>query len=121
MIYPEHQFCRDGGMTAAMMVAILAKSDKKLSEMVEGLPKFHTIKEKIKTTNPGQLMAQLENAYAGWQVDRTDGLKLVNGTTWALIRPSGTEPLVRIMVESQEQASAVAFFKELMGKISPVS
>jgi phosphomannomutase / phosphoglucomutase len=121
LIYPDHQFCRDGGMTAAMMVAILAGSDKKLSEMVDSLPKFHTIKEKIKTSKAVELMAHIEKSYAGWEVDRTDGLKLVNGTTWALIRPSGTEPLVRVMVESPEKTKATAFFDELMGKIKAVS
>ncbi|HTY15116.1 MAG TPA: phosphoglucosamine mutase [Methanoregulaceae archaeon] len=121
LIYPDHQFCRDGGMTAAMMVAILAGSDKKLSEMVDNLPKFHTIKEKIKTSKAGEMMAQIERSYTGWEVDRTDGLKLVNGTTWALIRPSGTEPLVRVMVESPEKMKAIAFFDELMSKIKAVS
>jgi len=121
LIYPDHQFCRDGGMTAAMMVAILAGSGMKLSEMVDKLPKFHTIKEKIKTSKAGELMAQIEKSYAGWEVDRTDGLKLVNGTTWALIRPSGTEPLVRVMVESPEKTRAIAFFNELMEKISAVA
>ncbi|HVP94760.1 MAG TPA: phosphoglucosamine mutase [Methanoregulaceae archaeon] len=121
LIYPDHQFCRDGGMTAAMMVTILAGSGKKLSEMVECLPKFHTIKEKIRTTRARELMGQLEKSCAGYRIDRTDGLKIVKGTTWALVRPSGTEPLVRITVESPEKDSATAFFNELMGTITPAS
>jgi len=46
LIFPDHQFCRDGGMTAAMMVAILASHGQKLSILLEQLPKRHMIKPK---------------------------------------------------------------------------
>ena len=47
LIFPDHQFCRDGGMTAAMMVSLLASSKKKLSELARQLPERHIIKDKI--------------------------------------------------------------------------
>jgi phosphomannomutase / phosphoglucomutase len=120
LIYPEHQFCRDGGMTAAMMVAILAESKKTLSELVEGLPRFYTLKEKIKTGKAIPVVSHLAMVYREYQTDRVDGLKITKGDTWALVRPSGTEPLVRVMVESTALASAETFFREIMDHISSV-
>ena len=54
LIFPNHQFCRDGGMSAAMMVFILASTGKKLSELVKQLPKRHIIKDKISTPHRGK-------------------------------------------------------------------
>ena len=47
LIFPKHQFCRDGGMTAAIMVSILSSEKIPLSLLVKELPEHHMIKEKI--------------------------------------------------------------------------
>jgi phosphomannomutase/phosphoglucomutase len=118
LIYPGHQLCRDGGMTAAMMVALLAGEKKTLSALVDALPRFTMIKDKIKTANPGAIMARLEEAYAGESLDRTDGIRINRRDSWALVRPSGTEPLVRVMVESEDEVLARSFHQEIMGYIN---
>jgi phosphomannomutase/phosphoglucomutase len=120
LIYPDHQFCRDGGMTAAIMVAILAGSGVPLSRLVERLPGFHTIKEKIRTSQAENIISHLSEVYKHYQTDRVDGLKITKGDAWALIRPSGTEPLVRVMAESASVPSAESFFKEVMAEVSSV-
>jgi len=119
LIFPNHQFCRDGGMTATIMVAILARSGLPLSQLIDQLPVFHMIKEKIHATHPEHLIEQLAESCKGYHIDRTDGLRITKGNTWALVRPSGTEPLVRVMVESAAADSARQFYQELIGYISP--
>jgi phosphomannomutase/phosphoglucomutase len=121
LIFPDHQFCRDGGMTATVMVAILAQSGLPLSKLIDQLPVFHMIKEKIQTENPDHLIEHLAESCKGYKIDRTDGLRITKGDAWALVRPSGTEPLVRVMVESAVIDSARQFHKELMSYISAVS
>jgi len=118
LIFPDHQFCRDGGMTAAMMVAILASSHKPLSSLVHGLPRRIMKKEKISTPDGLQVIRQLSKKYSHEQVDRTDGLKIRIGNTWALVRASGTEPLIRIMVDAEDVTQADEFFAELKGHVS---
>lgn len=113
LIFPDHQFCRDGGMTAASMVFILATAKKRLSEIVRQLPKRYMIKEKVKTTRAQKIMATLKHSFAHDQIDHTDGLKIIRGPSWALIRASGTEPLIRIIVESENRNAAKKFFKEI--------
>ncbi len=119
LIFPNHQFCRDGGMTATIMVAILAQSELPLSKLIDQLPVFHMIKEKIRISNPEQLIEQLAESCKGYPIDRTDGLRITKGNAWALVRPSGTEPLIRVMVESAVPDSARQFYQELMGYIMP--
>jgi phosphomannomutase/phosphoglucomutase len=113
LIYPGHQFCRDGAMTAAMVVAIVAGSGKPLSELADSLPRYHMIKEKIRTGNAHALVAGLVQKYAGEKPDLTDGVRLNRDEAWALVRPSGTEPLVRVTVEAREERDAVALLGEI--------
>ena len=45
-------------------------------------------------------------------IDRTDGLKIKRQNTWALIRASGTEPLIRIMVDADDSQRGLPFFRK---------
>jgi phosphomannomutase/phosphoglucomutase len=105
-------------MTAAVMVAILASANKPLSSLICALPERHMIKEKIQTPYGIQVIEQLSKKYAHEQIDQTDGLKIRRGNSWALVRASGTEPLIRIMVDAEDSRKGSEFFKELNGYVS---
>ena len=113
LIYPGHQFCRDGAMTAAKMVSLLSLSEKPLSEMADSLPRYHMIKEKIRTGDVRALVSCLVERYRAEKPDLTDGMRLNRDSSWALVRASGTEPLVRITVESRKKKEA----EDLLGEI----
>lgn len=113
LIFPDHQFCRDGGMTAAMMVSLLASTGKTLSELIRQLPHRTIIKEKIETNKGSVLLDSLRNVYSGYKIDETDGIKIYKGGSWALIRSSGTEPIVRIIIDAENQNDATDFCYEI--------
>jgi len=113
LLYPDHQYCRDGAMTAAIMVSILSDSKSRLSELVRSLPDYYIINEKFSTANGEKIMDLLEARYSEEELDFTDGIKITLGRTWGLIRPSGTEPLIRLIVESDEEKCAKNLFEEL--------
>jgi phosphomannomutase/phosphoglucomutase len=117
LIYPEHQFCRDGAMTAAKMVSIVSLSGKLLSELADSLPRYHMIKEKIRTGIARTLVEDLVQRYAEEKPDLTDGMRLNRDDSWALVRPSGTEPLVRITVESRKEREARDLLEEIQDAI----
>jgi phosphomannomutase/phosphoglucomutase len=117
LIFPTHQFCRDGGMTAAMMVAILKESGKNLSENVNQLPIRHLIKDKISTTCGMKILETLKAEYAQEKTDQTDGLKLFRGDSWGLIRASGTEPIIRIIIDADSDENGTALYQELQSKV----
>ncbi len=103
LIYPGHQFCRDGALTAAKMISLVAESGDSLSGMAGSLPRYHMIKEKIRVGDARALVAGLVGRYAAERPDLTDGMRLNRDESWVLVRPSGTEPLVRITVESRRR------------------
>ncbi len=117
LIFPEIQYCRDGGMAAAKMAEIIAKSGKKLSEMVADLPQWHMVQAKTKC--PNELKALVMNEYAKAAkrlkpeaVDTQDGTKLYFEDGWVMARPSGTEPIYRIYAESKDAAVAERLLSE---------
>ncbi|HOX34899.1 MAG TPA: phosphoglucosamine mutase [Methanoregulaceae archaeon] len=112
-IFPSHQFCRDGGMTAAMMVAILAAEGRPLSALVAGLPRRVMIKGKIATADPGAILAEIAGRFPDDTIDRLDGLKILRGTAWVLVRASGTEPLIRIIADADTGEEASALYNEV--------
>ena len=113
LIFPDHQFCRDGGMTAAMMVSLLSSTGQSLSALADELPAMILIKEKIRSPRARDAVAALEKAFSGEDLDRTDGIRLNRDDAWALVRPSGTEPLLRILVEAEDRGRAEALHREI--------
>jgi phosphomannomutase/phosphoglucomutase len=102
-------------MTAAMMVAVLAShKGRKLSDIVDELPAYHLVKEKYHAADPAALVRTVEEAFAGETIEKIDGVKIVRENAWALVRASGTEPMIRIMIEAKDPAVADAMYREIM-------
>ncbi|MGV8110268.1 phosphoglucosamine mutase [Methanospirillum sp.] len=118
LIYPDHQFCRDGGMTAAMMVTLLTSKKQPLSSLVDALPPSIMLKHKFHTGNAEKILAAVQEKFSSDSLNLVDGIRIDRKDAWALIRPSGTEPLVRLYVESPEQVTAKAFEQEILSCIS---
>jgi phosphomannomutase/phosphoglucomutase len=121
LIFPDHQFCRDGGMTAAMMVFILASTGQQLSTLINTLPKRSMIKDKISTSLGTQVLESLKRIYSQDSLDLTDGIKIFREDSWALVRASGTEPIIRIIIDAACDNHGQVFYKELMDHISKIT
>jgi phosphomannomutase/phosphoglucomutase len=118
LIYPDHQFCRDGGMTAAMIVSILAITGKKLSELIDQLPQRIIFKDKITTPDGNRIIDFIKTRYPRDLLDETDGVKIHMHNSWILVRASGTEPIVRIIIDSDTQEEAYELQREINNHIS---
>jgi phosphomannomutase/phosphoglucomutase len=78
------------------------------------------IKSKVRCKEGQNIIGKLGQAFRKDLTDHTDGLKISRGPMWALIRASGTEPLIRIIVESDDAITADSLYHELMGVISKI-
>ena len=108
VFYGPHQPVRDGAMTAALMLEILAKSGKTLSQLVQELPKYSIIKERVEVPNERKqhvLQGILEET-RDYKRLTMDGVKVLFDDASLLIRPSGTEAIYRVFAEAKEEKRA---------------
>ena len=115
-MYGKHNQVRDGCMTLALMLDFLAQSSKSLEGETLSLPISFTTKDKLSCSHHDakKLILQLQKEYPN--SDTTDGIKIQIGPqSWVMIRPSGTEPIIRIYAEAENQQkldSLMSEFKE---------
>jgi len=105
-MYPPHQYVRDGAMSTALMLEYLAMSNRKLSEAHKEIPTRYVVKAKIPLTNRSKLpdlIDTLKSMYSTHRVIDVDGVKIITDSYWFLVRPSGTEPLIRVFVEGSDE------------------
>lgn len=107
LIFPRHQYCRDGAMTVAKMLEIVSREGP-LSRLVDLIPSYSQDKRKLVCPDDRKerVLEALVNYYASQRVDATDGVKICYDDGWTLVRPSGTEPLFRIYSEARSPEEA---------------
>jgi phosphomannomutase/phosphoglucomutase len=121
IVFPEHQYCRDGGMTIAFVLNILAKSGKKLSELIDELPKYYIIKDSIKTQKKNEVEIRFKEELSGIngveKIVDIDGLRVYLKDGNFLVRKSGTEDIIRIFAESQSRDRVPEIFGEVKRRV----
>jgi phosphomannomutase / phosphoglucomutase len=112
LVFPAHQLARDGAMTAAAVLDLLARRNASLADVLRDLPRYSLVKEKVAC--PVELrekvVARLAETLSkdSERVVTLDGVKAYREGGWVLLRPSGTEPLFRVFAESKDPAQARA-------------
>ncbi|MEM1772651.1 MAG: phosphoglucosamine mutase [Desulfurococcaceae archaeon] len=114
-MYPPHQFVRDGGMTTALLLEYLATEARSISDLYSELPRYFTIKTKYKMSRDKAsiIVEKVKEEFRNERLITIDGVKAVSRDYWVLVRPSGTEPLLRVMIEAKDEAVA----KQLLERI----
>jgi phosphomannomutase len=105
---PEINPARDGLVALACLVQIVSDARLPLSEIARTLPGYSMVKDKVtvpRTAWP-RLRAQLRREFPTGLSDHTDGLKLIGRDHWLHVRPSNTEPIVRLIAEASEASVA---------------
>jgi len=104
VILPSLHLTRDAPVGAALILQHLLDTGLSLREAVHRWPGYHIVK--VKVAFPRERLesaySELEGRAAGGEVDRSDGLRLTWGgrREWLHVRPSGTEPVVRLIAEA---------------------
>lgn len=125
VIIPDIQYGRDGIAALALMLEFLATSGQTSAELAHSLPHYHIIKTTVDFPKErmGTLLAWLKSKEKTARVDERDGMKFEwpregDPTSWAHIRPSGTEPFVRIICEAQTETEARRIEKTMRDEIA---
>jgi phosphomannomutase len=111
VILSEVHLGRDAPVGAALLLQLLLEDKQPLSQIVSELPKYVIVKDKLDRPNAdlGRVYEALRSAMPDAEADTQDGLRLSWEDRWVHVRPSGTEPIVRVIAEapSREDADAL--------------
>ncbi|MDH3617184.1 MAG: phosphoglucosamine mutase [Nitrosopumilus sp.] len=116
-MFGPHNQVRDGCMTLGLMLDLLASAEASLSQKTDVLPTSFTTKDKIHCSSEDakKLIEFLKTEFP--DSDTTDGIKITNTQkNWVMIRPSGTEPIIRIYGEAETQENLDSLMSEYLQK-----
>ena len=120
VIVPDVHYTRDAPAGMAVILGLLAEDGRKVSEIVEEIPHYYFAKGKVEipADKLDPVMENADKVYADFEKDTQDGLKIIGEKFWIHIRKSGTEPIIRVYVESETQEKSDNICKEAIAKIT---
>jgi phosphomannomutase len=110
VILPDLHLGRDAPLAAALILALLADGDERLTQLVSRYPRYAIVKDKLDRPSVAldAVYDALRASFPGAEVDTQDGLRLSWHDRWVHVRPSGTEPIVRVIAEAPSVEDARA-------------
>ena len=115
IIFLEHATTGDGQLTALQFLSILAQSGKKVSELASAITHYPQVLRNVRVQTNDEKTAILESAEMKAAVRAAEGELGQEGRV--LVRASGTEPLIRVMVEAGSESDAERVTDALVKKV----
>ena len=114
VILPELHLGRDAPLGVAILLQLLLEEERPLSQIVADYPRYSIVKEKLDRPSASldSVYAALRSTFATASADTQDGLRLAWDDAWVHVRPSGTEPVVRVIAEAPSEARAQAIIAQ---------
>ncbi len=119
-IFPEVHLCPDGPLAACKVLELLEWSRRPLSSLVDELPDTYLLRASITCLNEkkDQVISTISSLIEEWSdidtLNRLDGIWVsFQDSSWVLVRPSGTEPVIRVTVEALSAKRAKFLLKDI--------
>ena len=113
VMYPALHVGRDAPVAGALLLALLARERATVSELVGRAPRYTIVKAKVpRGARLEQVYEGLRKRFGDAKVDTRDGLRLAWPDRWLHVRPSGTEPVIRLIAEAPTSADAQRLIEE---------
>ena len=118
VIVPEVCFVRDSLSAMALVLELLATERRPISDIVEGLPRYAMIKRKWDLSKVGgveavpEILSRVAAHWSSARIDDADGVRIDVDRAWVHVRPSNTEPIIRLIAEAPTAAEVEAIADE---------
>ena len=117
VIYPTINTVRDSFTGLSLVLELLAERNQTVSQCITTLPKYFIKKDKwsIIGKNLNEIYSKLKLNFKDVKIDEQDGLHLnFPNSSWIHLRPSNTEPIIRLLGEAKNESSIEALFSDVM-------
>jgi len=113
VMFPQAHTGRDAPVGLALILHLLATTKLTVSGLVEAAPRYSIVKAKVpRRDDLAPIYQRLQSRFADATADSRDGLRLAWPGRWVHLRPSGTEPVIRIIAEAATVEDAEALVSE---------
>ena len=120
IIVPDFHYGRDALIGIALLLTQLAQSGKSLKQLRNSYPDYFISKNKIEMNQGidlGGIFEKLKIKYKSNPLNTIDGLRIEFDNDWVHLRASNTEPIIRIIAESNFETTANNIATKLMKDI----
>ncbi|MBU0707411.1 phosphomannomutase/phosphoglucomutase [Patescibacteria group bacterium] len=101
--FRDNYYADSGLIALVVLLAIISRSGKKLSEVVDDLNIYQREEKYFETDKIEEALSTVKKEYSDGQQDSVDGLTVQYQDWWFNLRPSNTEPLLRLTIESGDE------------------
>jgi phosphomannomutase len=123
VIYPELHYGRDALVGIALFLSYLAKFDKSASFLRSTYPNYYASKNKVELTpdlDVDLVLEKISRKYSNNPINKMDGIRIDFEDEWVHLRRSNTEPIIRIISESDSQSKSDLLSKKLISDIKEI-
>ncbi len=109
VILPAVCWIRDSLSAMALVLELMVAARRPLSALVDEMPRYEMIKDKLDLPeghDAADAARRVARHFAGENVNTTDGVRVDLDNGWVHLRPSNTEPIIRIIAEAQTRERA---------------
>ena len=118
--FKDNFYADSGIISFLVMLDILSNEKKSLSVLVSELSKYVSIPEmNFKITKPQEFIKKIAQNFEGYDIDWFDGLTVRTSDFWLNLRPSNTEPIVRLNIEAKNELILNRVKDDLVSTIRP--
>ena len=119
IICPEAHYTRDAPAGMALILNYLAESGKTVSQLATEIPHYYFAKDKIQIDPEklDEIMNEVPKIFKDYKLDATDGIKVLGDKYWIHIRKSGTEPIIRVYIESETERKSIKLCEKTIEKL----
>lgn len=114
-IYPKINTARDGLVCIGLILEMMARENKQISEIVESLPKYYIKKDKIPVAEDVNILYnKIKELFKDASLNDMDGVRFDwPDSSWLIVRASITEPICRIIGEAKTRERIEALFEQV--------
>lgn len=102
VIWPAIHPCRDSFAAMALVLEMMALNKRSLAGLMQEMPCYHTVNLKIPCSSESSVdvIRRIRKKYADEKPITVDGVRIERDDSWILVRPSNTEPIIRLTAEA---------------------
>ncbi len=123
VFYGPHQAVRDGSMTTALILNIMAETGERISKLISEQPQYFIEKGKVACPEDkkDKVLEKLVRLVESLNVSTIDGVKIwFEDKSAILVRPSGTEPVYRLYAEAKSKSRAMKLVDEYTNALESI-